>query len=258
MAPERHAGPVAHGYAQTPAQLYQQMRGAGWNAPALERVRDACDYAITLFSDLFRACGKPFLCHGVGTASILLRYGAPLALVKAGLVHAAYSHGRYPPLRGKSRPKQRYLVRKNLGRGTEELIHRYDAYDWSAGPPTGDLDSLDCRDAGIFLLRMANDLEEQLDLSLAYTSKPRELGPDWQPFFDELAEKLGVPGLAKQLDAATEATLSASIPEPLRGAEVSSYAIEPWSRKREAMGRRRKLMKSKWRRGLHRLLMPRM
>jgi hypothetical protein len=201
---------------------------------------------------LFRACGKPFLCHTVGTASILLRYRAPLVLVKAGLVHAAYSHGRFPAAR-RSRSAQQKQVKRTLGRATEELVHRYHVYDWSAGPPACG-DDLDCRDAGIFLLRMANDLEEQLDLSLAYTVKPRELGPEWSPFFAGLADELGVPGLARELEAATEGTRSASIPETLRAAGASSYAIEPWNREREAIGRRRERVKSKWRAGLHRLL----
>ena len=58
---------------------------------------------------------------------------------------------------------------------------------------------------------MANDLEEQLDLSLAYTAKPRELQPEWQTFFRSLAAELGVEGLALELERAAAAVSYAAM-----------------------------------------------
>ncbi len=252
--PDHHAGIVGHGYAQTPAQLYQQMREDGWSLAALVRMQNACDLAITLFAGLFRACGKPFLCHGIGTASILIRYKAPLALVEAGLLHAAYSHGRYPGFKSLTTAKRRKRLRKVVGQGTEALIDRYNSYDWKVGPPAGELHALDCRDAGIFLLRMANDLEEQLDLALAYTAKPPGIPPAWSSYFRGLAKELGVEGLATELEQALSATDGADIPDRLRNDLSVSYSIEQWTRKREPVGRRRKILRSRWRRGLRRLL----
>lgn len=244
------------GVAQTPAQLYQQMRIAGWDTASIARIQATCDFAISLFSDLFRACGKPFLCHAIGTASVLLRYGAPLTLIKAALVHAAYSHGRFPAM--KSQSKRRKIVSRNVGRGCESLVHRYQGVDWQAGPPSTDLDRLGCIDAGTYLLRMANDLEEQLDLSLAYTGKPIILPAAWPPFFRALAGELGVDGLALELERASEATRVAHIPEELRREGDGSYAIDWWSRAREKLGRRQKILaKGRRRRLLRRALFKR-
>jgi hypothetical protein len=146
------------------------------------------------------------------------------------------------------------MVKNVLGSAIEALIRRYHEYDWAAGPPVAELDVLNCRDAGIFLMRMANDLDELLDLSLAYTVKDRDLRPQWQAAFRELAEELGIAGLASELEHALEATQAANIPEALRHEKVSSYAIEAWNRRRESPGRLRKLKKSKWRAVLYEFL----
>ncbi len=253
--PADHSDLVAHGYAQTPTQLYQQMRRAGWETAAIGRMQARCAFAVVLFSGLSRACGKPFLCHAIGTASILLRFGVPLCLVEAGLMHAAYSHGEFPSARKKSRLRRRRMLKHELGGETEGLIRRYHEYDWDGGPPSAELDVLDCRDAGIFLMRMANGLEELLDLSLAYTAKGPVLRPQWRGFFDALAEELGIAGLAAELALGLEATRAAGLPESLRQAESSSYAIESWNRTRESPDRLRTLKKSKWRSSLYRILM---
>jgi (p)ppGpp synthase/HD superfamily hydrolase len=63
------------GYAQTNLQLYRQLRDRTDADVAL--VAAAYELALSLFPRSFRATGKPFLCHLVGTASILDSHGAP-------------------------------------------------------------------------------------------------------------------------------------------------------------------------------------
>jgi len=239
---------TAHGYAQTPAQLYEQLRAAGVGSVGLDRAQRACDAAIAMFSGISRACGKPFLCHGIGTASILVRCGAPLALSLAGLCHAAYSHGRFPREIRRSPEAKRKWLRKRVGGAVERLVHHYDRFDWSAGPPACDLDTLDSVDAAVMLLRMANDVEERLDLALALTEKPALAHEAWQPFLRMLADALGVGALATELARAVEATARAAPASVPRSAWSASYVIDRDSLEPQPFFGRRRRRRSLWRR----------
>src|SRR5262249_47294175 len=83
-------------FAQTIIQLHNQLVRDGYTVDDLRQVRRAYDLAATLFGGMLRASGKTFLAHCVGTASTLARFGAPGVVVVAGLLHAAYTHGRFP------------------------------------------------------------------------------------------------------------------------------------------------------------------
>ena len=76
-------------YAQTNIQLLNQLHRANYTADDLHLVRTAYELAMRLFCGQFRASGKTFIAHLVGTASVLgsLRVGA--ALIAVGLLHAA-------------------------------------------------------------------------------------------------------------------------------------------------------------------------
>ena len=84
-----------HTYAQTNIQLFNQLQREGYGAADLEAVARAYDLAIALTTGRFRASGKTFIAHLVGTAGILGSLKAPGPLVVAGLLHAAYAAGDF-------------------------------------------------------------------------------------------------------------------------------------------------------------------
>ena len=59
-----------HSYAQTNLQLYTQLSDIEYSQEARGQVLRAYELALQLFSGHYRANGKPFIAHLVGTASI--------------------------------------------------------------------------------------------------------------------------------------------------------------------------------------------
>ena len=88
-----------HAYAQINVQLFNQLRSEGYSKEDRERVREAYEFAMRLFTGMFLPSGKTFIDHLVGTASILASLHVPVELVAAGLIHAAYLHGNFGGLR---------------------------------------------------------------------------------------------------------------------------------------------------------------
>jgi hypothetical protein len=54
--------------------------------------------ALLLSSGGYRPCGRPFINHLIGTASVLVHFGFEARLIVAALLHAAYTHA--PKMRG--------------------------------------------------------------------------------------------------------------------------------------------------------------
>lgn len=218
-----------HGYAQTPAQLLHQVQEAGWPAEELTRVKQACDLAVVLYSGLFRACGKPFLCHAIGTASILVRHGAPPTLALAGLHHAALTHGHFGDGAPASSEAHRLRLRHTLGKSVELHVTHYKRFRWSEPVEPGEIDfaDYDCRSAAVCVIRMANNIEERLDGALALTAKKIDTLPGWAPFFTRLCAFLSIPELGREyrLVHTLSAAAAESMPATLQHQSDRSFAI---------------------------------
>jgi (p)ppGpp synthase/HD superfamily hydrolase len=107
-------------------QLYAQLQAADWTDPQLGLVARAYALAIDVCGCSFRPNGKPFLCHLVGTASIVASWNGPIDEVVCGLVHAVYSHGVCSGDRERGMTDQkRAIVSEAIGdvRGARRRIH---------------------------------------------------------------------------------------------------------------------------------------
>lgn len=76
--------------AQTFPQLYRELKTAGYRPDDVQRVHHAHEAASRLFAGAYRPTYKPFVCHLVGTASVLARHRERVELIAAALVHSAY------------------------------------------------------------------------------------------------------------------------------------------------------------------------
>jgi hypothetical protein len=77
---------------QTPAGLLVLAKSMRYKDDELVLLGKVIFVAIRLCNGIYRPCGRPFVNHLIGTASVLIYFGFELKLVLVGLLHAAYSH----------------------------------------------------------------------------------------------------------------------------------------------------------------------
>ncbi|MBN9415211.1 hypothetical protein ABS71_02420 [bacterium SCN 62-11] len=174
--------------AQTNLQLYAQLPPS-----QLPAVAAAYELATQLFSGQFRASGKPFLAHLVGTASILAQLGRSLEEITTGLLHAAYDNGDF----GANSGSKREEVRGVIGELAESYLETYSSLPW-------DPDRYPASDSPLeraaLVVRVANELEDLLDGSLAWVGPQRaaKMQARIEPTA-RLADRLELPELARAL-----------------------------------------------------------
>ena len=187
--------------AQTNLALYRQLHALDYSHADLIRVRDGYELATLLFAGHLRGSGKPFLAHLVGTASILAAIGAPQPTVAAGLLHAAYQQGDFGVARWRQRRKR---VRAAIGDDAEAIVWRYNAMPWTCPEIDrlySDLDRLPPVDRSVLVVRLANELEDQLDLAMLFCHPERDVYRDRRDTFIAMAKSIGSPSLASTLMA---------------------------------------------------------
>jgi len=219
--------------AQTNLQLLGQMRRAGYGEEALDLVARAYAHACELFAGAYRGSGKPFVCHLAGTSSVLVALQSPPQMLAAALLHAAYLQGDFGAgWLGPSEVK-RDQVRARVGASTEDLVHRYTVHEWRPDTPARLLERGGSIDREVVLLRLANEVDDHLDLGILYCrdavdrlARARQM----QVPAVELARRLGEPRLAAALEAAIGTCLSGAVPDGLRTAHALSFALAPPSR----------------------------
>lgn len=217
--------------AQTNLQLYRQLHDLGYSSEALARARAVYEFATTLFAGRFRPCGRTFIAHLVGTASILAELGATGHVVTAGLIHAAYEQGDFGFTRWRYR---RGRVREAVGAEVEQLIWRYNGLEWYGGaivPLSERLDTLDMLDRFVVLMRLANELDDHMNFAHELSG---ELHYDRQAdreLVAGMAERLGYARLAAALREAFGGSGKVDWVEPLRTDRTGSYQLA-WSRGR--------------------------
>jgi (p)ppGpp synthase/HD superfamily hydrolase len=220
-----------HRFPQTNLQLYAQLVDLGYSDADLATVARSYELSMALFPGTYRASGKPFLAHLVGTAGIIATLRARAPVVATGLLHAAYTHGEFGNgWLGVSNAK-RARVRAAVGPEIEDLVARYTALRWA--PATipairARLDAMTGLERDVLLVRLANELEDHLDLGILYPGDvPRRLRfmREDLPAAVEMAERLGYPELAESLTAAFDQIERAAVSPALRRTQVESFRL---------------------------------
>lgn len=228
-----------HSFAQTNIQLFNQLRSEGYPNTDITCIRDAYQLTIQLFTGAFRASGKTFIAHLVNTASILASLHVPVKVVAAGLLHATYAtytHGGFGDgIKGIS-DIRRQQVKGAVSKDIEEYLARYAALSWNKQTiPVifQHFDTLDSIDRDVLLVRLANELEEYLDFGILYCGnfKHQQYINYDSHLIVEMAQKLGFPALAVQLENSFKEVSSSEIPEELcnQNRQDVSFRIAPKS-----------------------------
>lgn len=195
-------------YAQTNLQLFNQLQRAEYDGSEILRVSDAYRLAMRLYTGWFRASGKTFLAHLVGTASVLVHFRAATTAVSAGLLHAAYTSGEFAAGTAGVSPPCRALLAKTVGQDVERLINAYTEFVWTPQTVTAlatpdRVETLEPFERELLLIRLANELEDHLDLSALYSFgqvNGRAYANAYLHPARRLADLLGFPGLAAELE----------------------------------------------------------
>jgi uronate dehydrogenase len=228
----RGYAPAVRDFALTYPQLVRQAIAAGLDERDLRDLRDLFETAQHYFDGLYRAGGQPFICHMVRTASIILAEGQPLPLVEAALVHATYDAHRYDhSTRAWPGPRLRRWLRREVGSEVEEIVWTFHEVDWERiGAPELQLRELHrapdvLRSA--LTLRVANDLENHMDLALVYRT-----GQHFKQRIEsngsaivQVARELGMTTLADELSTVFRESLEETLPAAVRWDRSRGYEL---------------------------------
>jgi (p)ppGpp synthase/HD superfamily hydrolase len=229
-----------HPYAQTNVQLFNQLRSEGYSKEERAFISNTYQFGMRIFTGLYLPSGKPFLDHLVGTASILARLRAPIAVVAAGLVHATYLHGDFGCRTGISDEKRKRVI-DVVGKESEDYITRYDRFLLTA-EDVASLEStrqqLSKVDRYIVLMRLANELEHNLDFSGLYFVQGKEQQGSHRRYLErrlpallKLANALGYGSLAAEFENIQReiAVLKLPLESVIVSREKVAYLIAPRS-----------------------------
>jgi polysaccharide pyruvyl transferase CsaB len=217
-------------YALTYPQLMSQALAAGYDTAALQALRRAFDLSEAMCDGLYRPSRAPFLCHLVRTSSIALAERAPLRVVQAALLHAAYRlDGFTGSRRRRAGTARRAQLRRSFGAEVEALLWAYQQHPWYRREAVeAHLERLAAYgpvQRAALLIRLADELEDCLDLALAYAGTP-----DAQPRVGDyglacvqLAERLDHPDLARDLAEAFDQLRKSRLPEVVLLGRSLSY-----------------------------------
>ncbi|HEV2063024.1 MAG TPA: hypothetical protein VGS00_00565 [Thermoanaerobaculia bacterium] len=218
-------------FAQTNLQLYAQIRTLGYAETELARLRAAYELALSLFPDLYRACGKPFVAHLVGTASILAAERVSADVLCGGLLHAAYAQGDFGNgVLGISEAK-RSRVRAAVGAETETIVARYSTLPWSpslAPQIAATAAALPALDRDVILMRLANELEDVIDWGSLYNADAERRLEDLAralPAWIATARAIGRESLASRLSETLAALPDVQIHRALRSDRTRSFHV---------------------------------
>jgi (p)ppGpp synthase/HD superfamily hydrolase len=193
---------------------------------------------MPLFSGRFQSSGRVFISHVIGTASILASLRLPAQVVAAGLLHNVYEVGDFGDGKTGISKAKRGTVRRAVGREGEEYVARFATLRWNSRTILATCDeptALGPIDRGAVLLRLADHLEHLLAFDVPfYKGFGGQRYTDGDHAIVRLAERLGFPTLAAEIERAMRDTTLAEISRELhsRRGQARSSVIVPKSYRR--------------------------
>jgi hypothetical protein len=130
-------------------------------------------------------------------------------------------------------------VLRTVGRLVEALVEHYTSYPWnpsSIDDLGGRAASLDAAESSVVTMRLANLLEDHLDLGMAYSGKGTKAtqADDLHGRCCEIALAMGHHRLATELDLTFAEHRGAALPPPLVRPARASTTVSPLSHRRRA------------------------
>lgn len=222
--------------AQTNLQLYMQMLEEGYTNAEVNTVNMAYLFCINKVHLMYRGSGKPFICHLVGTASLMVTCKQSVEVVLAALMHALYQN-RVPFDGHKDIQKRRAIINEKFGAECDRLIHEYTEFEMTG---IKDIDPNDIQvDQQVLLMRIADELEDIVDFGLclhglegetaerggSYLSRRARKEKEGE-ILKELSQKLKAPKLYQALGYWLDFKSYEAYPTSLKTGFYSSIQLE--------------------------------
>ena len=228
------SAPSSRHYAQTNVQLYDQMSSTGYSSNDVATIQRAYEAMQPLFSGSFRGSGRPFLTHLVGTASILAEAEQPIAVIVAGLCHAAYEFGDFGASLRRRSSNNRQKLQQWIGLEAETLVWNYGQLEWSRDAISSYPNATSGKQ--VLIIRLANEMEDALIDNWSYSgSAKRKSSHDTAKACRELAVRLDLTQWQDTLNELIQeqALLTDTAPRAANNSYVlpgASYRLSPKAR----------------------------
>ncbi|MDR3414714.1 MAG: glycosyltransferase [Nevskia sp.] len=210
---------------QTLAGLVDLANARRWVPPEWTIVDLAYRVALVLFNSLYRPCGRPFINHLVGTASVLAYYQFNAGIVAAGMLHAAYTHCPELPAGPQASLDQVYQALGGVG-VLEQRVRAYTLRSarWKELLAAADLQrEITVRDAEVLAIAAAGELDMHLSGEFRFSGSRNVEEPDNFHLMTQACEVLGVSALSRSLLAEREKL--AGFPAPAEAHPRGSFRI---------------------------------
>lgn len=219
-------------YALTFPQLVAQAMRRPSGDRDITRLRAGYDLAECMADGLYRSQGCAFINHLVRTSSIVMAHGGSLEETLAAMLHSAYmldcfEHSR----RRRFRAEDRVELANCVGREVEEIVWEYHRLGWGRRDIlAAHLERLPTYGPAVraaLRARLANELEDYLDLAVLYRPKYsyRNRIESLGSLCIDLAQQLDMAELGRELDAAYRATLSTQLPGAAVRTHINAYEL---------------------------------
>lgn len=215
--------------------LQQTFGGCVWLATSCEYSIDeigilANAYTVALeHSDgLYRPCGRPFINHLLGTASVLLFYGCSMRHVLAGLLHALLEHNHIRSAGIVQRVNEQILRLGYLGEQAVTLVRQYSDRSTllkQVEDMAQSADRLPLDVASLYLIEAANDLDMHLSFEVCTSGRSDILSGNRLKTCVELLEFVGIGGLGLSLSRAHEQSFGLPVIQ-FHGSEGRSFRFD--------------------------------
>ncbi len=219
-------------FAMTYPQLMNQAIDLGLSTNDLEQLAKAHQFAHKMSDGIYRAQGVPLLCHLIRTASIILNENKPLHVVIAMLLHAAYTLSFFKgSTRQRPRQSHRKLLQSEFGHEIENLIWNYTYVSWYSSEAINahieQIDNYSAEMQEILLMRLANEIEDYLDMAMSFTCSDRiecRINTYGRQCV-ELARRLNAPKFAGYISDICTAYENIRLPEEVMLNETAGYEL---------------------------------
>lgn len=186
---------------QTRSELLDVARERGYTRDELATIANAYHVAQILTDGGYRPCGRPFINHLAGTASVLARYDFRAEVVAAGLLHSAYTHA---PRHAAGAGEAARVVCAALGGKGSRLERRVRAYTLREGMSAAtdanfDAATLSVSEAETLAVIAANELDLYLSGEIRYSGRSDVMAPAAMQPVAHACNALAVNGLVEAL-----------------------------------------------------------
>jgi len=193
--------------AQNYPQLINQLFAEEFSLTDISKIKNAFEVALSFSDGIYRAQGVPLINHLIRTASILIQEKQPTDVIIVALTHAAFVIHKFDnSLRTSKLAPKRKTITDELNDNIAGMLISYEQLHWYNVDAINEhikmVEAGDNRNSILLSLRLANELEDNMDFAMLYSSTARKKirNDAYNEACIVLAKRLKLNFIAQQLD----------------------------------------------------------